>query len=575
MGAGPARCGACEVAAPCCSIARKAPEGAGAGRSTTSSAQALPADFAAPQVAPPRFLDPAGAAAAEPLQTGATSSAAASSSLQGEQSYEQERDEAQARYTAALAAQEAEEKPADPAVKGTPLESALLHGFGRQPEGAPAVPPSPGSQLASRRGRMLGLQVCTGEQGSKSKALLDAARQDSKERGDVGSGAESAPVQDVRSGQGLGLAMRRGLSGLSNSLKVDVSSKSSPVNSMLHGKTRGQARHCHRKIRYVDDVGALYDIGAELMPSSHEGMEVRHAQRLSDRMIVVIKSRAKSNSFGNKAEEREWRASMEFMMELSAASANVAKVYEVLEDAFCYYVIMEKVEGLDLFETLAREGRLPTWDCKDLLRQLLEAVADMHDRGVIHKDLKLENVMVDRAPGQGHQVSSWISALSGAGFASSPASRRSTREDTASPTRVKLIDFDTCEEHSPKSPKAKVVVGTDFYLPPEAYIGHYSFASDIFAIGVIAYRLITGKFPFTDEVFKGQKGGDNYVGSPIMRRISERLMNFEIDYSKDPFPHEPEAKEFCMALLAKDEGARPSARDALRMPFLQTPAAAA
>ena len=51
---------------------------------------------------------------------------------------------------------------------------------------------------------------------------------------------------------------------------------------------------------------------------------------------------------------------------------------------------------------------------------------------------------------------------------------------------------------------------------------------------------VTGKFPFKEDVFAGQKGGDNYVGSPIMRRISDRLMKFEIDFSLDPFPYEPE-----------------------------------
>ena len=128
---------------------------------------------------------------------------------------------------------------------------------------------------------------------------------------------------------------------------------------------------------------------------------------------------------------------------------------------------MELVEGMDLWDVLREKGRLPIDEAKAILRQLLQAVQDLHSRGYIHKDLKLENVMVD-----------------------SPKS---------GPT-VKLIDLDTVEEFSPNR-IAKTIAGTDQYIAQEAYGGHYSPASDIFSVGVISYILFSGKFPFESSMF--------------------------------------------------------------------------
>merc|ERR1719215_2216840 len=99
------------------------------------------------------------------------------------------------------------------------------------------------------------------------------------------------------------------------------------------------------------------------------------------------------------------------------------------------------------------------------------------------------------------------------------------------PGSVKLIDFDTVEDWSPKSPKATRVLGTDQYIAPEAYEGRYSPASDIFAIGVIAYRLLAGTFPFRNSLFD-DKPGENWVGSPKMREIRGKLQAVRLDWQR-------------------------------------------
>jgi len=145
-------------------------------------------------------------------------------------------------------------------------------------------------------------------------------------------------------------------------------------------------------------------------------------------------------------------------------------------------------------------------------------------------------------------------------------SAATAEEREASPT-VKLIDFDTVEAFSPKD-RAKSVVGTDQYIAPEAYAGHYSPTSDIFSCGVIAYRLISGKFPFNHAMFD-DKPGENWVGSPKMKCIQDRLRHFQIDWSIAPWPEEPEATKLVRWMLQTNERDRPTAQQTLEHAFFE------
>jgi len=311
-----------------------------------------------------------------------------------------------------------------------------------------------------------------------------------------------------------------------------------------------------RKIQWVKTFSDKYGLGKELMPSCHPQMKVLHAMRLQDGKRVVIKTRGKNGSFGNAAEEQEWRMSTEFMMNLPK-SGHVAELIEVLEDNNRYYVVMEEVQGEDLYEVLDHNGRLPITDCRDIIHELLVAVADLHEHHLIHKDLKLENVMVDRSPSTSpKKIAShcaWATCSTASGHSGSDTSSGGSTHAV-----VKLIDFDTVEECHSDGSRATMVVGTDQYIAPEAYGGKYTPAADIFAVGVIAYRLLTGRFPFDRKMFDDE-AGENWVGSPKMKQIQARLRHFTIDYTLEPFATEQEACDVCRSMLAADEGARATA----------------
>lgn len=340
-----------------------------------------------------------------------------------------------------------------------------------------------------------------------------------------------------------------------SSLGIEINDRG---HSALASRRRGSGtltvdtQRSKRRIRLVENFDEWYDLGDEVMPSGHRGMQVLHATSRATGTAVVVKIRCKASSFRSRDEELEWRETTEFLLNLRRNQA-LATLHAVLEDRRAYYVVMEKVEGLDLFESLSGDGPMSVSEIKQVIRQVLMALVDLHSNGAIHKDLKLENIMVDRSPSR-------------ASAASSVSGARSSR--TPQSLSVKLIDFDTVEGYSPKTPKsAKDVLGTDQYISQEAYDGNYSPASDIFALGVIAYKLLTGRFPFDYKIFNDEKG-ENWVGSPKMIEIREKVKNYHIRWEHRVFLKNPTCVDLVRRMLAANCEDRPTAQEALEHPWL-------
>jgi serine/threonine-protein kinase len=132
------------------------------------------------------------------------------------------------------------------------------------------------------------------------------------------------------------------------------------------------------------------------------------------------------------------------------------------------FLAMELLFGESLFDRLRREGFLPPEEAVPVLWQVCAGLEAAHARGVVHRDLKPENVFLARSAG-GREV-------------------------------VKILDFGIAkiaDPHSDSATQAGMVVGTPEYLSPEQATGSaVDGRADLYTVGLIAFRMLTGRHPF-------------------------------------------------------------------------------
>lgn len=156
----------------------------------------------------------------------------------------------------------------------------------------------------------------------------------------------------------------------------------------------------------------------------------------------------------------------------------VMKIYPH-EDHGDPYIVMEWAEGVLLRNVMSEAGRLPVDRALHLTRQICQALEHIHDHGVIHRDLKPENIMVNE------------------------------RDE------IKIIDFGISANLGARRitfAKLSDTMGTPDYISPEQVQGGRGDArSDVYALGIMLYEMVTGQVPFT--------------GSNAFTIMNDRLVN--------------------------------------------------
>eukprot|EP00440_Ansanella_granifera_P001013 gb/GFBE01001095.1/.p1 GENE.gb/GFBE01001095.1/~~gb/GFBE01001095.1/.p1 ORF type:complete len:391 (+),score=83.45 gb/GFBE01001095.1/:1-1173(+) len=285
-----------------------------------------------------------------------------------------------------------------------------------------------------------------------------------------------------------------------------------------------------RELRVGESVHDFYEMDKEIYSGGAKG-KVIVAKRKSDGTEVVMKIRSKKTNRGG---ERSWRAIMTQMYQIQG-SQHVLDINEILEDDSSFYVVMPKCEGGELFEFLVTETEVPEAECKRIIREILIAVGTLHKKGLVHRDVKPENIMFD------------------------------LDLQSKTPKTVKLIDFDTCVEWTPATPKSCRFVGTPGYIAPEALLGEITPKSDLWSVGVILYILMTGETPWSSM----ESLEDGTVGSPGARRMYNSLKNETFEWDREPWPDFPMARDLCQKLIAFNMEDRPeSVQEVLDHPWL-------
>jgi len=144
---------------------------------------------------------------------------------------------------------------------------------------------------------------------------------------------------------------------------------------------------------------------------------------------------------------------------------NIIHVYDFHRERGALFIVMEYVQGIDLYDLLEKCGRLPYDVAAIIAMQVARALDYVHYRSIVHRDIKPANVMLSRAGG------------------------------------VKVMDFGIARDTNLGDlTEAGTGIGTPAYMSPEQVLGDKLDArSDIFSLGVVLYQMVTGKKPFIED----------------------------------------------------------------------------
>ena len=165
---------------------------------------------------------------------------------------------------------------------------------------------------------------------------------------------------------------------------------------------------------------------------------------------------------------------------------NVIHLKSSFRDSIHCYLVMQLVQGNELFEKIVNSGHIQEPVAQGIIWQLATALAYLHAKGIAHRDVKPENVMIN-----------------------------------VSPFKVTLADFGLSVKIHSSSPAAlRRFCGTPLYIAPEIVCrATHGFKADVYSLGVLLYVVLTGEPPFDDEsneaLFDSIRNGSVSLSSPL------------------------------------------------------------
>nr|XP_061803237.1 caM kinase-like vesicle-associated protein [Nerophis lumbriciformis] len=265
----------------------------------------------------------------------------------------------------------------------------------------------------------------------------------------------------------------------------------------------------------ISDVTDKYEIGQVLR--AKEFCELCLAKDRQTNKVFVCKKFLKKD--GRKVRKA---AKNEIMILKLVNHPNILQLIDTFETRKEYYIIQELATGGDVFDWIQDQGNYTERDASNVIRQVLEAVAYLHSLNIVHRNLKLENLMYYTENNH---------------------------------NKVVLRDFYLSRfENGPITEPC----GTPEYLAPEVVARHrYGRPVDCWAVGVIMFILLSGNPPFYDETEEENTDLHNRI---IFCRIVAGDFEFDSPYWDDI---SPAAKELVCRLMEVDQMLRITAQEAL------------
>mmetsp|Transcript_26152 Transcript_26152/g.66444 ORF Transcript_26152/g.66444 Transcript_26152/m.66444 type:complete len:947 (-) Transcript_26152:2225-5065(-) len=220
--------------------------------------------------------------------------------------------------------------------------------------------------------------------------------------------------------------------------------------------------------------------------------------------------------------------------------SHVVRLHEMFESENSIVLVLELVDGGDLFDLIIKQKKVPEDIAKEIFYQLVSAVKYMHEQGVVHRDLKPENILVSAE-------SQW-------------------------PPIVKIGDFGLAKGIGGTASLPKTFCGTPQYLAPEVlgahlsstgnlqagFAGVYGKEADFWSLGGILYVMLCGQYAFKDGLTPSMVQSQLNPASPPLLRFGSPVWQGISN----------EAKDLLVRLLAVDPMKRFGAKECLQHPWI-------
>merc|ERR1711878_151215 len=193
------------------------------------------------------------------------------------------------------------------------------------------------------------------------------------------------------------------------------------------------------------------------------------AVRICDGVEVAIKEVLKDIRYQNDNKIKTDIPTEVALMQQVEDIEGVIKILDYIDDTECYYIIMEKINSKDPFDFITDQGPLPENFARGMFSEIVQTVIQCRDSGVLHRDIKDENILVDMKT-----------------------------------YSIKLIDFGSGCEHNYQEDPDKVFKefrGTRVYSPPEWILdGEYQASSlTVWSLSILLYDMLCGDIPYTTD----------------------------------------------------------------------------